>query len=55
MVTDADYGFISLREEPKLILIQCHPEKDCLRLEAPGMEPLNLDIHIPLSNTVTCR
>lgn len=40
MVVDAQNAFITGREEPRLVLVQAHPQADGLLLSAPGMPEL---------------
>ncbi len=43
MLVDPDGRFVTQRQQPRMALIDCAPEAGGLRLDAPGMPPLQLD------------
>ncbi len=54
MLVEPDGGFVSQRNHPRLALIRVAPleEPGCFRMDAPGMEPLELSPELPLGEWI---
>jgi uncharacterized protein len=45
MVVDSEGGLISQRDHPRLALVEPRFQEESLLVEAPGMDPMRLDLH----------
>jgi uncharacterized protein YcbX len=55
MLVDKDYNFITQRQYPIMSQVDVYLENNTIRLEAPGMESLNIPIETDIGNEIQVK